>query len=175
MARSPRPRRNEAGFTLTELMTVVAIIAVLSTVIVSMSGRAYGANARTTSQQVVSAVGLAKLRASSSRRVHRLVIEPNQISIWQASTMGLATTPSTTWKLVQQQPLGKKVKIWNVEASAITGGGNPVSENAVLAYPLDIRPDGQANASTIFLSDGKDQWRVVVYAATAGAYARAQW
>jgi prepilin-type N-terminal cleavage/methylation domain-containing protein len=65
MARSQRPRRNEAGFTLTELMTVVAIIAVLSTVIVAMSGRAYGANARTTSQQVVSAVGLAKLRASS--------------------------------------------------------------------------------------------------------------
>lgn len=167
--------RRQAGFTLTELMVVVAILGILSLLIVSISSRPYGVNARTSSEQIVSTVGLAKLRASSTRRIHRIQVEGDRISVFQASTTGLIVQAGTEWQLVQTQAFRKGLEIWDVSPGAVTTSGASIDKHDQLAYAIDVRPDGQANASTVYLTDGKDRYRVVVYAATAGAHARATW
>jgi prepilin-type N-terminal cleavage/methylation domain-containing protein len=169
------PRRSERGFTLTELVVVIAIIGVLSTLIVSISSRTDGANARLSAEQVVSTVGLAKLRASATRKIQRVQIEPGRITVLQATTTGLVVLPSTEWALVQTISLHAGIEIWNVTASAVTAEGASVSKDDALAYAIDVRPDGQANASTVYISDGSKETRVIVYSATASARAKAAW
>lgn len=171
-----RLRGSQRGFTLIEMMVVVAIIAILSGLVISASGRPVGANARNVSEQIVSTVGFAKLRASATRRVHRIQIQPTVINVWVASNeTGLIVSGAVTWELVQRRPLPSGVRVWDVQAGPITGIGTAVSEVTSLDYNLDVRPDGQAIASTIFVTDGKEPWRVLVYHATGGAYARPQW
>ena len=168
-------RRFERGFTLTELVVVMAILGILSTLFVSISSRTDGANARLTAEQVVSTVGVAKLRASATRKIQRLYVEPDRITVLQASTTGLVVQPSTEWHLVQTISVRGGIAIWNVTPAAVTTEGASITKDDALAYAIDVRPDGQANASTIYISDGARQSRVIVYAATAGARAKVAW
>ena len=153
----------------------MAILGILSALFVSISSRTDGANAKLTAEQVVSTVGHAKLRASATRKIQRIQVEPGRITVFQASTTGLVVQPSTEWHLVQTVTVRAGIEIWNVTAAAVTAEGASVTKDDALAYTIDVRPDGQANASTVYITDGSKQSRVIVYAATAGARARAAW
>ncbi|MCX5744590.1 MAG: prepilin-type N-terminal cleavage/methylation domain-containing protein [Proteobacteria bacterium] len=163
------------GFTLIEMMVVVAIIGIIGVLVFSVSSRPFGASAKAVSDQVVSQINLARLRAQVTRKIQRVQVEPQLISVWELSTTGLAIPAIPVWSLVQESSIPKGASAWNVTAGAITTTGATVTQNASLLYGLNVRPDGQATASTIYLSDNLHQWRVIVYHATGGTYAREGW
>jgi len=168
-------RSAQRGFTLVELMVVVAIIAILGGLLISASSRPVGASARNTSEQLVSTINFAKLRAAATRRIHRIQIEPQRVSVWVLSTPGLVIPGVPSWSMIQNVTIPTGVKIWEATAGATTGTGNTQTENTGLLYALDVRPDSQATATTIWVTDGLHQFRVLTYRVTGGTYAREFW
>src|SRR5262245_11213746 len=91
--------RTQRGFTLVEMMMVIAIIGVLSGLIIGVNGTAYGANAARVSDQLTSAFSLAKQRAISTRRYTRVDVRARTATVWQSSQVGMVTP--TAWQYCQ--------------------------------------------------------------------------
>jgi prepilin-type N-terminal cleavage/methylation domain-containing protein len=168
-------RAGQRGFTLIELMVVVAIIAILSGLIISVNKRTYGASASAVADQLVSDASTAKMRAVSTRRWHRLTVTPHYDQLWQSTTTGLAT-PSA-WALVQTTNFSGGTNIWSCSTTVYAAAGASVTQNTSLSFNIDFSPDGSSTGATCFVTDdqAKKKWRVIMYKATGGAYDRESW
>jgi prepilin-type N-terminal cleavage/methylation domain-containing protein len=169
-------RASQRGFTLIEMMVVVAIIAILSGFVISINKRTYGASANSVADQLVSNASMAKMRAVSTRRWHRLTVTPNAAQLWQSTTTGLATP--TAWGLVQQTNFPGGTTVWSCSTTVYAASGTAtVSQNTSLSFNLDFSPDGSSTGATCFVTDDRaaKKWRVIVYKATGGSYDRELW
>jgi prepilin-type N-terminal cleavage/methylation domain-containing protein len=173
--RAQRPARGARGFTLLELMVVIGIVAVLSSMVISVSGTAYGANASSVGDQLTSALGLAKLRAISTRRITRVEVRAQTATVWQSTQTGLVAP--TAWQFYQTFTIPKGVTVWNAATTVYADAGATVSQNPDVDFMVDFKPDGSSTGGTIFVTDTRNAhpMRVLVYRATGSAYARASW
>jgi prepilin-type N-terminal cleavage/methylation domain-containing protein len=164
--------KTQRGFTLVEMMVVVAIVGVLVAVAFHVDTRTYGASAQSASDQVTETMSFARLRANATRRIHRVTVQPSQLTVYQATTTGLGTP--TAWQQIQIVKTPTGVTLWNAQSGALAGSGSSPSKSTTFSFDIDFRPDGHA---TVFVSDNSanGKYRVVVYHATGGSYARQYW
>ena len=169
-------RTKQRGFSLVELMVVVAIIAIMSSVMIGVASRPYSANAQNMSDQISSTLNFAKMRAISTRRIHLVQIQPNVMYVWQANATGFATPTGTTpWELIQRVTVPNGVKIYDVNSSVVTSTGATVAANASLAHEMKFKPDGSSTGGTVYIADAKKSYRILVYSATGGVRVRETW
>jgi prepilin-type N-terminal cleavage/methylation domain-containing protein len=177
-------KRTQHGFTLVELMMVVAIIGVLSAVMIGMSARTNGANASNVAEQVSSEFNLCKMRAVSTRRWHRCEVSTTAVTVYQWSATGMAvpagtcTLPATNcYQGVERISIPAGIVVWNAQATIDILGGTSIAQNTSLVFDFDFRPDGSSTGGTVFFTDTNNNHkaRVLVYKSTGSSYVRQNW
>lgn len=181
-----KPRSAQRGFTLIEMMTVLAIIAVLTALFAGMASPGAG-TPRTSSEEAVGVLQFARLRAESTRVIHSVKFDSNQtISVWEATVSTSDPTPvvgyatPVAWGLVQNITLPANAKLFAAYPTTYAAGAVPgPTLNANLPFEIQFYPDGGTNkGATILIGDqntNSTAFRIAVFRTTGGAIAREGW
>jgi prepilin-type N-terminal cleavage/methylation domain-containing protein len=170
-------RRPHAGFTLIELMVVIAIIGIFGAIVFGLTLTTYGGNAENVSDEIASQISMARMRAVSTKRAHAVEIKNGSVAVWQGNTIGMVPPTSFT-SLVNQIDLPVNVQVWDAQNVANANTGATPTQNTTLDYFVTINADGTSpTGATIFVTDRQQhsKYRVLLYSITGATYARVGW
>jgi prepilin-type N-terminal cleavage/methylation domain-containing protein len=171
-------KKREQGFTLVELMIVLAMIAILTAVAISYQGE-NRASIKGFAAQIAGEADAARLRATSTRKWQRITFDPDvhKVHLEQAVDTGMEMPADDGWIETGRLDLPQIVHVAAITTTADIDSGNAVTDGNGLDEALLFAPDGSSRARTVYLSTigATVEIRIVVYRATGTAYVKDGW
>jgi prepilin-type N-terminal cleavage/methylation domain-containing protein len=171
----PLRRAQNRGFTLVELMIVVAIVAVVST----LAAPLFDENDETVdgaAGQLTAELDNARLRALADHHWQRLVVAGTTLSLQEGNSVGMVAP--TLWTQTYGTQLPSVVQVVAIgPTSAFNPTGSAPAAGTGLAAGVTFQPDGSSVARTIYLADtqGRGNERLVVFPTTGVVLTRQGW
>lgn len=177
-----RTSRSSRGFTLVELMVVIAIIGVLVAVaVISISPDKYARNTAGYADQVAATLEDMRVRAVATRTWQRLEIDATGVVHLEAAEQGMKSPdvePLGEWYELQRLsvPAGVIIHAVSDKTHVAADDGVPAAGDG-FDLTIDFAPDGAGTARTIFVGDddGERQLRIAVWGTTAAAFVYEYW
>lgn len=167
-------RRRRAGFTLTELAVVLAMIGVLTAIAFTYFGERRSGT-RGFTDQLSGELESARLRALSTRRWHRITVTSTVATVDQATTTGMVAP--VAYEFVERMTVPNNIRIVAVDTSThVSSIGQPV-EGSGMTEEILFAPDGTSVGRTLWVSDIKDKapFRIALFASTGRARVYEGW
>lgn len=169
-----RPVRRQRGFTLTELAVAMLLVGIL-TVIAFAYGGERRAGVRAFADQLSGEIETVRLRALSTRRWHRIIVNARGATVEQATTVGMVAP--TAYAVIGGFSAPTNVRVVALTTSTVVASGSAPTNGSGFAEELRFAPDGSSVPRTLWVSDPRDRspHRIAVFGSTGRARVYEGW